>query len=48
MRYKSIDTPTERTLPLDGIASVYEGETPDGTRFGWRILPSSDLIASNK
>jgi hypothetical protein len=48
MRYKHTDTPAERTLPLDGIASVYEGETPDGNRFGWRIIPNSDLIASNK
>jgi hypothetical protein len=49
MRYKHADKPTERTLPLDGIASVYEGETsPDDHRFGWRIIPSSDLIASRK
>jgi hypothetical protein len=35
-------------IAVAATASVYEGETPDGHRFCWRVCPSADLITSNK
>ncbi len=40
---KNTEGENKRSLPLDCIATVYEGETSDATRFGWRIVPMDAL-----
>jgi len=43
VRFRKLEGPGFVTLPLDGVAYVYYGETPDGHREGWRIHPTRDI-----